>query len=68
MGAGALSTSRYLGGVIGITVLGALLDAGSGVLPHHQATVCYEVALVVATLASLMLPGYGALKRSIACV
>jgi EmrB/QacA subfamily drug resistance transporter len=57
MGAGALSTSRYVGGVIGITVLGALLDARSGVTPHHQATVCYEVALVVATLTSLMLPG-----------
>jgi MFS family permease len=57
MAAGALSTSRYLGGVIGITVLGTLLDAGSGLMSHHQATMFYEVALVIAALTSLMLPG-----------
>jgi EmrB/QacA subfamily drug resistance transporter len=57
MAGGALSTSRYLGGVLGISVLGALLASNAGVVSHRGAAMCYEVALVIASLASLMLPG-----------
>ena len=57
MAGGALSTSRYLGGVLGISVLGALLAANPGVASHRSAAVCYEGALALAALAALMLPG-----------
>ncbi len=57
MAGGALSTSRYLGGVVGISVLGALLASNAGVASHRGAAVCYEVALALAALAALMLPG-----------
>ena len=57
MAGGALSTSRYLGGVLGISVLGALLASNAGVASHRGALVCYEVALTLAALAALLLPG-----------
>lgn len=57
MAGGALSTSRYLGGVLGISILGALLAANPGVVSHHAAAICYMAALVLAALAALMLPG-----------
>jgi MFS family permease len=57
MAGGALSTSRYLGGVIGISALGALLGSNAGVPGHRNAVICYGVALAIAALASLMLPG-----------
>lgn len=57
MAGGALSTSRYVGGVIGISVLGALLASNAGVVSHHVAAVTYEAALALAALAALMLPG-----------
>ena len=57
MAGGALSTSRYLGGVLGISVLGALLASNAGVESHRAAAVCYVTALAIAALAALMLPG-----------
>jgi len=57
MAGGALSTSRYLGGVIGISLLGALLGTAPGVAAHRNAALCYVAALVVATIASALLPG-----------
>jgi EmrB/QacA subfamily drug resistance transporter len=57
MAGGALSTSRYLGGVLGISVLGALLASNPGVVSHHTAAVCYMAALALAAIAALMLPG-----------
>lgn len=57
MAAGALSTSRYVGGVVGITVLGALLESNAGVASHRAAATCYEVALAIAAMAALLLPG-----------
>ena len=56
MAGGALSTSRYLGGVVGISVLGALLASNAGVASHRAAALCYAAALTVATAAALMLP------------
>jgi MFS family permease len=57
MAGGALSTSRYLGGMIGISLLGALLGSNASVASNRSAALCYEAALVVAALASVMLPG-----------
>lgn len=57
MAAGALSTSRYLGGVIGISVLGALLASNAGVASHRMAALCYEAALAIAAVAAILLPG-----------
>ncbi len=57
MAAGSLSTSRYLGGVLGISVLGALLAADGGAESHRTAALCYAAALVIAGFAALLLPG-----------
>lgn len=64
MAGGAVSTARYIGGVIGISVLGYLLggeqvgDGGlAGVDAHGAATVVYSAALVLAAISSLALPG-----------
>lgn len=57
MAAGVLSTSRYLGGVLGISVLGALLASNADVASHRIAAVWYGTAMVVASLAALLLPG-----------
>jgi MFS family permease len=57
MAAGALSTSRYVGGVVGITVLGTLLESNAGVPSHREAVLCYATALAVAAVMALMLPG-----------
>lgn len=56
MAAGALSTSRYLGGVLGISVLGALLASNAGAPSHRAAALAYAGALAVATLGALLLP------------
>jgi len=56
MAAGALSTSRYLGGVIGISVLAALLRADAGVASHRAAAIGDAIALGVSVLAAAMLP------------
>ena len=57
MAGGAISTARYIGGIIGITVLGQLLATNSGVASHSAAATVYGVALVIAALSSLALPG-----------
>ncbi len=57
MAGGALSTSRYIGGVLGISVLSALLAANAGAVSHRRAALCYLAALAVSALAALMLPG-----------
>jgi hypothetical protein len=51
---GAMSTLRYLGGVVGIAILGQLettIDA------HRQALLAFAVALGLALLVALALPG-----------
>ena len=57
---GVLSTFRYLGGVVGISVLGWLLS-GSAAKPsiasHHLATTVFAGAFGLAALVALRLPG-----------
>jgi MFS family permease len=61
MGGGAVSTARYIGGVIGISALGYLLGGeGAGVDAHSTATTVYSAALVIAAFSALALPGRGA--------
>ena len=61
MGGGAVSTARYIGGVIGISALGYLLGGeGAGVDAHGAATTVYSAALVIAAFSALALPGRGA--------
>jgi hypothetical protein len=58
MGGGAVSTARYIGGVIGISALGYLLGGeGAGVDAHGTATTVYSAALVIAAFSALALPG-----------
>lgn len=60
MAGGAVSTARYIGGVIGITALGYLLAGsgeGAGIAAHSRIAVLYGVALTVAALSALALPG-----------
>jgi len=57
MAAGAMSTSRYLGGIVGISALGALLAGNPGIASHSHAVACYEVALAASAIAALVLPG-----------
>ena len=62
MGGGAVSTARYIGGVIGISALGYLLGGEqAGVDAHGAAGVVYLAALVLAAISALALPGKGAL-------
>ena len=62
MAGGAVSTARYIGGVIGISALGYLLGGEQvGVDAHGAATTVYSVALVLAAISALALPGKGAL-------
>ena len=64
MGGGAISTARYIGGVIGISALGYLLGGEqAGVEAHGAATTVYAAALVLAAISALALPGRGALGR-----
>ena len=64
MGGGAVSTARYIGGVIGISTLGYLLGGEqAGVDAHSAAAVVYSVALVIAALSALALPGRVTLER-----
>ena len=63
MGGGAVSTARYIGGVIGISALGYLLGGGqAGVEAHSAAAAVYSAALVLAAISALALPGRGALR------
>jgi hypothetical protein len=57
MAGGVLSTMRYLGGVAGITVLGALLSDSASTSAHQRPVFVYVGALVVAAALSLLLPG-----------
>ena len=57
MAGGMLSTMRYLGGVAGTTVLGALLHDAASPASHQRPVVVYAGALIVAAALSLLLPG-----------
>jgi MFS family permease len=58
MAGGAVSTARYIGGVIGISALGYLLAGeDAGFRAHSAATLVYGAALVIAALSALALPG-----------
>ena len=57
MAGGVMSTMRYLGGVAGITTLGALLRDSASPGSHQRPVFVYAGALVVAALLSLLLPG-----------
>ena len=57
MAGGAISTARYIGGIIGISTLGYLLASNTGVASHSAAALVYGAALVVAAFAALVLPG-----------
>lgn len=58
MAGGAVSTVRYVGGVIGISTLGYLLGSGpAGAGQHSAAALVYGGALVLAAISSLALPG-----------
>ena len=64
MGGGAVSTARYIGGVIGISALGYVLGVEqAGVDAHGAAAVVYSGALVLAAISALALPGRGGLER-----
>jgi MFS family permease len=58
---GVLSTCRYLGGVIGISVLAWLLsspDSARSLARHHQAILIFVAAVVIAAVASRWLPAH----------
>jgi MFS family permease len=57
MAGGVVSTMRYLGGVAGVTVLGALLRDSSSPDAHQRPLFVYAGALVAAAFVSLLLPG-----------
>jgi MFS family permease len=59
MASGALSTLRYLGGAIGIGVLGVVLEgAGAAELGAHRTALgIFAAALLLALLPSTLLPG-----------
>jgi MFS family permease len=57
MAGGAVSTGRYIGGVIGVAMLGYLLGRDAGIQSHTAAAVVYGAALFAALGASLVLPG-----------
>ena len=57
MAGGVLSTSRYLGGIVGISALTALLASNAGIASHSRAGAVYAVALAISAVAALLLPG-----------
>jgi sugar phosphate permease len=57
MAAGALSTMRYIGGVVGIAVLGALLTNAVDPTTHQTPIFVYAGALIAALLLAALLPG-----------
>lgn len=59
MAGGAISTIRYVGGVIGISALGLAIGSGESdvIEAHTSAIVVYATALVLATMCSWFLPG-----------
>ncbi len=67
MAAGLGSTVRYLGGVIGIAILGRVLDLADGreaILAEHRSALVIFLATLMAGLAcAAVLPGRPALRR-----
>jgi len=57
MAGGVLSTMRYIGGVAGTTVLGAMLSDAASPASHQRPVLVYAAALVAAAALSLQLPG-----------
>jgi predicted MFS family arabinose efflux permease len=57
MAGGIVSTMRYMGGVAGTTVLGALLQESASPASHQRPVFVYAGALIVAAGLSLLLPG-----------
>jgi EmrB/QacA subfamily drug resistance transporter len=58
---GLLTTSRYLGGVIGISILGLLLSdpsAAQSLDKYREAILIFTGAFMLAALVSLLLPGW----------
>jgi MFS family permease len=56
MAGGVLSTMRYLGGVAGISVLGALLTDSASAGAHQRPVLVYAGALVLSMALSFLLP------------
>ncbi len=57
MGGGAISTMRYIGGMIGISALGVLLNGPHAGVEEHGSTIfVYAAALVLSLAAALVLP------------
>ncbi len=57
MAGGVVSTMRYMGGVAGTTVLGALLQDSASPASHQRPVLVYAGALIVAAGLSVLLPG-----------
>jgi MFS family permease len=64
MASGALSTSRYLGAVVGIGALGTLLgdlshasSAGDALAAHRSAVLVFAAAMATALVPAMLLPG-----------
>lgn len=57
MAAGALSTMRYVGGIIGIAVLGAQIADATNIAAHQSTVFVYAAALVAALALAGLLPG-----------
>ncbi|MBM7118160.1 MFS transporter [Archangium primigenium] len=59
MAAGVMSTTRYLGGVVGIAILGGVLSQGVAAATerqHHTVMAFFGVALALSALVGLALP------------
>ena len=56
MAGGAISSARYVGGVIGVSTLGYLLHGSGTAAAHTAAALFYALALVLAAIAALLLP------------
>jgi hypothetical protein len=56
MAGGVLSTMRYMGGVAGTGVLGAMLTDPANAAAHQRPVIVYGGALAAAAVLSVMLP------------
>lgn len=57
MAGGVLSTMRYVGGVAGIAVMGAMLTDSASPASHNRPVWVYGAALAASALLALLLPG-----------